>query len=136
MFLSLLTFVLVVYGLCFLAADARIFGADTLAWNEVYDDPRDGELEWLQQLGEIRVRQKLLPIKFFREHLSCYFCMGVWAGPLAHVLFWNFYVKNDYFLSHPSTIKHWVIGLVLSFLVGGSASFLLNAVLLDLKGDE
>lgn len=134
--LSLISFILVTYALCFLAADARIFGADASAWNAVLEDPHPEDRQWLQDLGVFKLRQKFLPVKFFREHLSCYFCMGVWAGPTTHLIFWHLQGKYDYFLHHSSTPLNWAMGLLVAFLLGASSSYILNAVIVDLEGND
>jgi len=53
---SLILWILAVYGLVFLLSDAKILS------------------EW------IPVRPLLQRVKFFRELLQCYFCMGIWVG--------------------------------------------------------
>lgn len=123
------------FALCYLAADARVFGADTTAWDEVYADTDVSaeDEEWLHSLGVLRLRQRLLAFRILREHLSCYFCMGVWAGPAAHLLLWYFYgsfaYNSEYFLLHESTVGGWVVGLVCAFLLGAPASYLVNSLL-------
>jgi hypothetical protein len=144
---TFLLFALTVYALCFLAADARIFGADTTAWIQIRENPDQeplpSDLEWLDKAGFIRIRQPLLRVRFLREHLSCYFCMGVWAGPVAHTLWWHFYnlpgvglyVQDSYFLQHPHTGAGWALGLGLAFLLGSTSGFLLNTVVSALEGE-
>ena len=124
-----------VFALCYLAADARIFGTDTTAWNEIYGDgtvlycTRDER--WLWGLGVFKIRQRLLVLDPIREHLSCYFCMGVWAGPAAHWLLWHLSAlqQSSYWLQHPNTRCGWALGLMCSFLVGSCCSYFINAVL-------
>ena len=134
----LLCLALVTYSLCFLAADARIFGADAAAWNAVIEDPAASSQDrlWLQELGVFRIRQRLLRLRVVREHLSCYFCMGIWAGPVAHFLLWQLqhnYVDgpSSYVLQHHDTLGGWGLGLLCAFLIGASSSFLINAAALS-----
>jgi hypothetical protein len=139
--MTFLYFVMITYALCYLAADARIFGIDTTAWNEVYNDyepASEDDEKWLYSIGIIPFRQQLLlNCRFSREHLSCYFCMGVWAGPLAHTLLYNLYQKQPepavYALNHPNTTGGWAIGLLCAFLLGSCGSYVLNAVVHKLE---
>lgn len=138
--MTFLYFVLMTYSLCYLAADARIFGTDTTAWNEVYlnEYVLDDDEQWLWSLGVFRLRQRLLTINALREHLSCYFCMGVWAGPLAHFILWNFYrVRGDstaYVLNHPASLAGYAFGFLCAFLLGSVGSYVVNLVLHKLEG--
>jgi len=147
--LTFVYFATIVFSLCYLAADARIFGADTTAWHQVYhaeDAIFDEEaIDWIQGLGIFKLRQLLLPHKLFREHLGCYFCMGIWAGPAAHVLLWHLYqlragqtawTPAEYWLWHPNTAYGWALGLVSAFFCGAVTSYFINAVLHRLEGDD
>lgn len=134
--MTFLYFIITTFSLCYLAADARIFGADTTAWNDIYgsdDSASDDDKRWLWGLGILKLRQNLLPSDFIREHLSCYFCMGIWAGPLAHWLLWNLYTVQGnvaaYCLYHPGTTFGWALGFTHAFLWGACGSYVLNAVL-------
>ncbi len=136
--MTFLYFACCAFALCYLAADARIFGSDTTEWNNVYwgDVPfTQDEEQHLLRMGIVQLRQRLLPINFIREHLSCYFCMGVWAGPTAHVLLWHLYrlQGSPYWLHHPSTVTGWTLGLLASFLIGSCCSYVINAVLHKLE---
>lgn len=140
--MSFIYFVFITYAFAFLAAEARIFGADTTAWVEIHEDPTAEDREWLAGLGILRLRQRVLPWRFVREHLSCYFCMGVWAGPAAHVLLWHLYHLREnhfyghvaeYALWHPGTTTGWVLGLAIAVLLGSAGSYVVNTVLLALE---
>ncbi len=59
-------FILASYSVAFLVADAKIFKA-----------PR-------QSLASFSPR-------FFGEFITCYFCLGIWAGPVVYALLaWNY----------------------------------------------
>jgi len=53
---SLPLWILAIYGIAFLLSDAKILS------------------DW------IPIRPLLKRVKFFRELLECYFCMGIWLG--------------------------------------------------------
>lgn len=143
--MSFLYFAFISYALCFLAADARIFGGDVTAWNELEEaDASVDDWAWFRSLGFIRLRPPLLKVRFIREHLSCYFCMGVWAGPLAHTFLWRFYElraqrfmtsHEDYWFWHPNTALGWTLGLVGAFLLGSVCSYCINIILTALETD-
>ena len=129
--MTFLYFACTTFSLCYLAADARIFGADTTAWNEVYfGDTPSSEVDdtWLYSLGVLKIRQYLLLSGAVREHLSCYFCMGVWAGPAAHALLRSLDFPQ-YWLQHANTTSGWTLGLLCAFLVGSCCSYFINAVM-------
>lgn len=144
--MTFLYFAVTTFALCYLAADARIFGADVTAWNEVYfgsEEVTDEDTEWLWGLGVLKVRQHLLWYDTIREHLGCYFCMGVWAGPAAHVILWtlfrlragqNVWTPDQYCLWHPNTLEGWAIGVLCAFLWGACSSYFINAVLHRIEG--
>jgi len=131
-YLSFIQFVCVVYALCFLAADARIFGGDAAAYNELENEGAS-ELDWFwwRHLGVIRIRPVLMRLRFVREHLSCYFCMGIWAGPAAHLLLWWFYRDHlkDYCFQHANTADMWALGFGVTFLVGSACSYVVHTSL-------
>ncbi len=143
--MTLILFAAVVYALCFLAADARIFGADTTAYNNItvdgnYASPED--LAELHSLGTLPLRQYLLRWNFLRKHLSCYFCMGVWAGPAAHIFLWHFYNQHgvqlgqqgQYILQHPDTLVAWGLGLMYAWLLGSVCSYIIDTILRRIEG--
>jgi len=126
------------FALCYLAADARIFGADVTAWNEVYHGElpaTEKEIQRVHNSGIFGFRQRVLIYEPVREHLSCYFCMSVWAGPLAHIILWYCSQQaaagwlNHYFLQHANTQTGWSLGLLCAFLLGAPSSYIINAVL-------
>ena len=138
--MTFILFAATVYALCFLAADARIFGADTSAYNDVtvdgsYTAPED--LAQLPSTGTLPIRQHLLRWNFLREHLSCYFCMGVWAGPAAHIFLWHFYKlqganlgqQTQYTLQHPDTLAAWGLGCMYAWLLGSVCSYTIDTIL-------
>lgn len=133
--MSLLVFMLMVYGLCFLAADAKVFGTDATAYVDYLEHP-EGEVP---SKGVLPLRQWLMRVRVIREHLSCYFCMGVWAGPLTHWIamqvqwFGSPWQTQDYFLNHPDTGVGWLYGCVCAFLIGAAGSYVINAVVSHLE---
>lgn len=143
--MSFVYFAFITYAFCFLAADARIFGGDVTAWNALdRGDADEEEWVWWKSLGFIRLRPPLLRVRFVREHLSCYFCMGVWAGPLTHVFLWHFYqLRAQQFLAshegycfwHPNTTLGWSLGLLGTFLLGSMCSYTIHIVLTSLEAD-
>lgn len=135
--MTLLYLAVTTFALCYLAADARIFGVDTTAWNEVYlaqdyDDMEawNRDVDWVWGLGVLKFRQHALYYNTIREHLSCYFCMGIWAGPLAHLILRTLFAMNNttYHLSHPNTVEGWAFGLGCAFLWGAVGSYSINVV--------
>jgi hypothetical protein len=134
--MTLLYLALITYGLCFLAADARIFGADATAFREVHDNgSAPNDVAWLWSVGILPIRPFFMKVRFIREHLSCYFCMGVWAGPLAHYLLMTLtsfgppWQMSDYFLNHPDTGVGWTYGFICAFLFGAVSSYTINLCL-------
>ena len=138
--MTLILFAAVVYALCFLAADARIFGADTAAYNDITVDGAHVSPEALAELrglGALPIRQYALRWSFLRKHLSCYFCMGAWAGPVAHIFLWHFYKlqtlgfaqDEHYILQHPGVPVAWVLGCVYAWLLGSVCSYAIDTVL-------
>jgi hypothetical protein len=136
--MTILHLIILTYGLCFLAADARIFGTDATGYvATLYGDvaPTDEERCELLTRGIVPLRQRILRVKFLREHLSCYFCMGVWAGPLAHYILMQVqqfgppWQIQDYFLNHPDTGAGWAYGMGCAFLFGAVGSYCLNALI-------
>lgn len=81
MLVTLLVFSLLVYGLAFLVADAKIFGCPTKAFLK---EPTD--VEYIRNAGVIPFRNILLKSHFFQLLFECYFCMGVWCGAVIHLL--------------------------------------------------
>jgi hypothetical protein len=80
--------ILAVYGLAFLLSDAKIFE------------------DW------IPIRPHLRKIKFFRDLMSCYFCMGIWIGAGGWALF-----------SWPNL---WKKEAILYILAGSAGAFLIE----------
>jgi len=87
---SLITWTLAVYGLAFLLSDSKIFE------------------DW------IPIRPFFKRIKFFRDLLSCYFCMGIWIST-GGCLLWSW----------PNIGQK---ELVLYVLAGSTGAFLIDIV--------
>ena len=132
---SLLLLGLLSFGLAFLVSDARIFGmsskeyldiraeAEELDDAELHDEAtfKFQELEQiLSREGILRIRNPLLRIRFYRELLSCYFCLGLWCGMAAHWLLVDFSRTSGmpYALAHGTSLWAWLGGLAISGLVG------------------
>lgn len=138
--MTFIFFILVSYALCYLVADARVFGVDATVYNEIYDeeiDPTSADMEWIQEVGVFRIRQVFLRNRLVREHMGCYFCMGVWAGPLAHTILWHFFslTSTEYVFQHPHTASAWALGLLVTFLVGAPTTYVLNHLVLNMEAD-
>lgn len=126
---SLLLLGLLAFGLAFLAADASLFGVSAKGYVEVLTeeeglDPEFQDAEALRVSdGILRLRNGLLKIKFFRELLSCYFCLGLWCGMAAHALLVAFSQLPEagqvsYALAHGNSVWAWLGGLLVGGLVG------------------
>lgn len=128
--MTLLLFALLVYGLCFLAADARIFGCDARGYTEIYEQEEISEVdkEWITKSGVLPIRQHLLKFRLFRELLSCYFCMGFWAGIGTH-FYLRYYFQTDYILWHPDDTWWWCLGLGGAAVIGASVAYILDVVI-------
>lgn len=125
--LHFLVFSCVVYGLSYLQADAKIFGCSTQSYQE---NPEDQE--YLKHEGVFPFRLWLLnSSKFFRKLFSCYFCMGVWNGPIAHVilLFYgehNLTFRNSYFLGGPMDLETVLYGVLIATLVAPVTNYVID----------
>lgn len=120
---SVVVFILVAYSIAFLIADASIFGCGTEAYKE---DPNDVEYIWSK--GVFRVRPYLLHIQFFEELFGCYFCLGIWTGPMAHVLMY-YALGERYWFYHVNTQQQWLIGCILTSMVSASSCYVVNTVI-------
>jgi hypothetical protein len=87
---SLITWILAVYGVAFLLSDAKILS------------------DWLP------LRPLLKRVRFFKELLECYFCMGVWISAALWVA-----------LSWP---KPWKLEALLYLPAGAAGAYLLDLV--------
>ena len=125
---SVFVFILVSYAVTFLIADASIFGCGTAAYNE---DPEDVEYIWSK--GVFKIRPYFLTSSFFNSLFSCYFCLGVWTGPLAHALLYHS-VGDRYWFYHSNTTSSWALGSVVASLVSATSCYALNALLDRLQG--
>jgi hypothetical protein len=63
--------------------------------------------------------------RFFRELLSCYFCLGVWCGVAIHILLRSFFGPT-YWLWHPHTPLGWSEGVAVAALAGAPLCYVLN----------
>jgi hypothetical protein len=129
---SVVVFILVCYSIAFLVADASIFGCGTVAYNE---DPTDEA--YIRAQGILKIRPYFLRVSFFQKLFTCYFCLGVWVGPVAHVLLY-FALQERYFFHHESTIFLWVLHSVMASLLSATGCLLVNVIIdrLDPHEDE
>lgn len=112
--MTLIIFWALTFGLCFWAADAKFLG---------HQDPAK---------SVVQLRPYLERNRFFRELLSCYFCLGSWMGPVAHVGCWLWF-RDAYVMHHPSTVGWWAGGVVMASLLGAVGAYFINAVILYLE---
>lgn len=121
--LIFIVFFLLVYGVIFLIADAEIFGCSTMGYLQ---DPGTEEWEqWTREAGVLKLRQKLLRFGFFQKLFKCYFCLGVWCGPVVHVFCYHFFGER-YFLHHPNEPRYWIAGLSAAALLGAVGSYIID----------
>ena len=128
---SVFIFLMVCYSLAFLAADAKIFGCDTTSYKE---DPTD--TDYINPVGILRIRPLFLRFHFFQELLSCYFCMGIWVGPVTHLLMYYTFGERYWFF-HENTTNTWILGYLITSLTSASGCYLIDrtAVLLESKSE-
>jgi hypothetical protein len=125
---SQFTFILVCYSIAFLIADASIFGCGTVAYNE---DPDDKDYIWSH--GILKIRPYFLHTHFFRELFTCYFCLGIWIGPVAHTLMY-YALGDQYWLFHENTPSAWVLNAVVASLVSATSCYSVNTAIDKLEG--
>jgi len=124
---SFIVFCTVAYALAFLAADAKIFGTSAYGFP---DDPVPSDFE--NGGGILPIRQIFLRIGFFRKLLGCYFCMGIWAGPTAHIMLLSYGLENpqwmdSYFLGSGTGTTAFIMGCGLTALIGATMGFVLDS---------
>ena len=124
---SFVVFCAVTYAIAFLAGDAKIFGTSAYGFPEdpVPSDFEDGE-------GILPIRQIFLKIGFFRKLLGCYFCMGIWAGPAAHLLLLLYGQEvpswmDSYFLGNAVGVVPFLMGCGITALVGAAGGFVIDS---------
>lgn len=118
MLLSFIVWALAVWGMAFLAADARIFGCDTSS----FLDPGTKPLP----KGIFPIRQRLLSASsFLREFLHCYFCMGFWFGPAALLLL-NACPLEEFWLPFTGDFQTKLCAILASSFIGAPSSYFLN----------
>jgi hypothetical protein len=120
------------FGVAFLLADARIFGADTQRYTDIAQF-----LPLREQLKEgfLPIRPLLLRLQFFRELLSCYFCMGVWTGMGVHTLLLSLFGPR-YVLWHGPSWQAWLQGLVVAATFSAPLVYVINRVVMLLESHE
>ena len=120
---SLVVFILVAYSLTFLVADASIFGCGTAAYKENPDD-----VEYIWSKGIFKIRPHFLQVHFFRELFSCYFCLGIWTGSIAHTLLY-YAVGERYWFYHVNTQQQWFLGFMLTSLVSAAGCYFVDTLI-------
>lgn len=123
MLATLALFSILVYGFAFLAADAKLFGCPVKDYN---DNPTD--VDYIRSCGTLPIRPIFLKLKFFRELLSCYFCMGVWTGSAAHAVLvllapYNVHILDSYILLS-NTATGTAISFLIAAVIGGPVCYL------------
>jgi hypothetical protein len=116
--LTFLVFCLTTYGLCFLLADARIFGTDVHS----FDLP-----EKIRAKGILPIRQLLINSGGAKEFLQCYFCTGVWMGMVAHYLLTLVFDESYWAYVHESITTPFYASYAVAAIVGGTVSYVINA---------
>ncbi len=116
-------FALLTWGLAFLLADAKIFGCSSRAYAELLVENETAEAHHiLMQDGTLKLRNLFLKLRFFRDLLSCYFCLGVWCGPAAHLLLrWG--LPDQQLIPHAGTATGWGLGLLMAAALGGACCY-------------
>ena len=125
--MSFICFILICWGLCFLIADASLFGCDASSYPTEPNDPQYKDaLKEAQQKGILKLRQKFLVFKFFRLQFKCYFCLGIWCGPATHLLLADVWGTSYWFaFGAPS----WYKIIFISSLVGAVSSYTFDKIL-------
>lgn len=122
----MISFALLVWGLSFLVADAKIFGISTRLYKETLEQGQWLEAEELLKTeGVLKFRNKLLPVKVLRDFLGCYFCIGFWSGIVAHCLI-QLISPTNHFISHSGTASGWAVGLFIAGVLGCVFSYLVD----------
>lgn len=154
MLAALLVFSLLVYGLAYLVADAKIFGCPARAF---YADPTD--VSYIREHCVLPLRQIVMrwgyPLvsqesalaalvsaeapaitpgkrSIFKLFLTCYFCLGVWCGALIHLaLIGLFHLDPSVPLisSYPLlslTLPGILVGTVLAAVAGAVMCYILD----------
>ncbi len=112
MLATLALFTLLIYGYAFLAADAAIFGCSIKDYNK---DPIGALAR--HPSGTLNIRHIFFRFSFFRELLSCYFCLGVWTGMAAHGTLVLLAPHNPHILNSYLLLSSGPVGTAVSFLV-------------------
>jgi hypothetical protein len=81
---------------------------------------------WVRENGILKLRQGLLRRPFFQKLFKCYFCLGVWCGPVAHIFCRDLF-GEQYFLNHPSTLWWWVRGIAAAALLGATTNLIIDS---------
>ena len=131
MLAALLVFSLLVYGLAFLVADAKIFGCPAKSF---YQDPSD--TDYIRGVSVVPLRQIVMQWRWCHRVVEllfkCYFCLGVWCGAAIHLFLVGLSQldpKVPLLSSYPllsSTTLGTVVCTVLAAVVGGGVCYILD----------
>jgi hypothetical protein len=130
MLFSFLVYVLAMYGLSFLIADAHIFGCDAHEYEHLSDSGLEKEA---YKPGMLNIRPYLLQHPFFLGLFKCYFCMGAWCGPFVHFQLLEFY-GSDYWMYHGDTLPVYVKATAINVTIGSTLNYATNLVFKRLEG--
>ncbi len=128
--ISFVVFCAVTYAIAFLAADAKIFGMSAYGFPE---EPVPSDFE--NGGGLFPIRQIFLKLGFFRKLLGCYFCLGIWSGPAAHLLLLLYGQENQdwmnsYFLGNVVGTLPFIMGCGIAAFVGATVSFVIDSFII------
>jgi len=132
---SILLFAVATYGLTFLIADATLFGCSA---HDYPENPTYDEWEAIKQEGIVKIRQRVLRVRFFQKLLGCYFCTGVWTGIVMHwVLLWYAHVnpswRNSYLLWGPFELWSGLLGSFVAACAGGTVCYGIDRAIVYLE---
>jgi hypothetical protein len=128
--LQFLIFICIAYTLSYLQADAKIFGCSTQSY---IADPEDTEFLRNEGIAPFRL-WVLRHNRFARKLLSCYFCLGVWNGPLAQLVLFFYGQHNpafwhSYFLGGQLTLSTALWGCIPAALIAPTTNYLVDMVI-------
>ena len=90
--------IVITWALCFLLADAHIFGVDTVRVTKLQAEMPVNVfcLKEIRSMGIFRIRQKLLRSRYILSLFSCYFCLGIWVAPIGAFLTYSILTVFNY----------------------------------------
>jgi len=131
MLAALFVFVLLVYGLACLVADAKLFGCPAKSF---YADPTDEA--YIREHSVLPLRQFVMRWRWCGRWvqllLTCYLCLGVWCGAAIHLSLVGLFRLDPSvpLLSSYPLLSHTTLGVVictaLAAVAGGAACYVLD----------